>query len=246
MLQKTKGIVIRTVKYGETSLVVTVFTEAFGLQSYMVNGVRKAVSRAGFHPGQFQPACLLDLVVYRQEHKNLQRIRECRWAKLYEHIFNDIAKNAVALFMVELLQKCLRQPEPHPELFYFVEDSFSELDQSAPPVTANLPAFFALHLSHFFGFRMEDGYDKAHTILDLREGEFVSQAPVHPEWIEDPLSGYISRYLKAQLPSDLSEINIPRSSRREVLETCLHFYAIHTPEFSRLRSLPVLQAVLGD
>jgi DNA repair protein RecO (recombination protein O) len=42
MLHKTKGLVLRAVKYGETSLVVTMFTELFGVQSYMVNGVRTA------------------------------------------------------------------------------------------------------------------------------------------------------------------------------------------------------------
>ena len=42
MTHKTKGIVLRTVKYGETSLVVIMFTELFGIQTYMVNGVRSA------------------------------------------------------------------------------------------------------------------------------------------------------------------------------------------------------------
>ena len=40
MTHKTKGIVLRTVKYGETSLVAIILTELFGVQTYMVNGVR--------------------------------------------------------------------------------------------------------------------------------------------------------------------------------------------------------------
>ena len=106
-LHKTKGIVLKIVKYGETSLIVTVYTELFGLQSYMVSGVRTSTKKGPGKANLFQPAAILDLVVYHNELKHLQRIREFRWGYLYQHIFFNVMKNAVALFMVELLQKCL-------------------------------------------------------------------------------------------------------------------------------------------
>ncbi|HEY4207347.1 MAG TPA: DNA repair protein RecO, partial [Puia sp.] len=135
-LHKTKGMVLRTVKYGETSLIVTIFTELFGVQSYMINGVRKSTRKGPGKANLFQPTAILDLVVYHNELKHLQRIREFRWGYLYRHIFFDVIKNAVALFMVELLQKCLRQPEPNADLFYFIEDAFMHLDEAEGPVLA--------------------------------------------------------------------------------------------------------------
>src|SRR6202008_826220 len=107
-LHKTKGIGVRTVKYGETSLIVTIYTELFGIQSYLVNGVRTATRKGPGKANLFQPSAILDLIVYHNDLKNLQRIREFKWGVLYQHIFFDVLKNAVALFMVELLQKCLR------------------------------------------------------------------------------------------------------------------------------------------
>ncbi|HEY0679960.1 MAG TPA: recombination protein O N-terminal domain-containing protein [Chitinophagaceae bacterium] len=86
-LHKTKGIVLRTVKYGETSLVVTIYTEAFGTQSYLVNGIRKESRKGGGRANMFQPASILNLVIYHNELKQLNRIREFSWAYLYEHIF---------------------------------------------------------------------------------------------------------------------------------------------------------------
>ena len=80
--------------------------------------------------GLFQPSAMLDLVIYHQETKNLQRIKEYNWSYLYQNIFSDVVTHAVALFMIELLQKCLKQPEPNPELFYFMEDSLTGLDQA--------------------------------------------------------------------------------------------------------------------
>jgi DNA repair protein RecO (recombination protein O) len=244
MLQKTKGLVMRSVRYGETSLVVTIFTELFGVQSYMVNGVRKISTKGATSAGMYQPGALLDLVVYHQDHKHLQRIRESAWACVYRDLYRDVRKNAVALFMVELLQKCLRQPDPQPDLFYFTEDALRHLDEATPTVTANFPLYFAIHLSHFFGFRMQDTYDEDHSILDLREGEFVYHTPAYPEWAGNDLSVHISTLLKTIHPEGLQEIHLNREMRRRLLDMILLYYRLHSAEFGEMRSLPVLQAIL--
>src|ERR1700737_1159994 len=116
-LYKTRGIVLRTVKYGETSLIATLFTELFGLQSYLVNGVRASSKKGPGKANLFQPAAILDLVVYHSDLKNLQRIKEFRWSYIPQEIFSDIRKNAVSVFMVEILSRSLKQPEAHEELF---------------------------------------------------------------------------------------------------------------------------------
>src|SRR6202008_3070019 len=105
-LHKTKGIVLRTVKYGETSVIVTIFTELFGVQSYLINGVRTSAKKGTGKASLFQPSAILDLVVYHNELKQLQRIKEFRWDWLYQHILSDVKKNSVALFMIELLTRC--------------------------------------------------------------------------------------------------------------------------------------------
>ena len=136
----------------------------------------------------FQPAAMLDLVIYHQESKNLHRIKEFSWSYLYQNIFSDVISNSIALFMIELLQKCLKQPEPNPELFYFMEDALTSLDQGEQKVQANFPLFFALHLAGFFGLRIDDNYSEKRNYLDLREGYFSEEKPVHPHFLENPLS----------------------------------------------------------
>src|SRR5215217_7923213 len=138
MIYKTKGIVLRTIKYGETSVVVNIFTEVFGIQSYLVNGIRtssKTLSKASL----FQPTSILEMEVYHNELKNLQRIKEFKWNYLYKNILNDVTRNSVALYMVELLQKCLKQPENNIDLFQFSEDAFIQLDLADDAVAANFP-----------------------------------------------------------------------------------------------------------
>jgi DNA repair protein RecO (recombination protein O) len=244
-LHKTKGIILRTVKYGETSLIVTIYTELFGLQSYLVNGVRSSSRKGSGRANLFQPAAILDLVAYHNDLKNLQRLREFRWGVLYQHVFFDVLKNAVAVFMVELLQKCIKQPEPNPDLFYFIEDAFVLLDGSEGRVLANYSLFFILHLAGFFGFRIEDTYTEANAILDLREGQFVPEHPQHPYVLEGTYSYITSQLLKVRQPEELAGLPLNQEIRRQLLQAYLGFYALHVPDFGEMRTLTVLQTVLA-
>ncbi|HET6254565.1 MAG TPA: DNA repair protein RecO [Puia sp.] len=244
-LYKTKGIVLKTVKYGETSLIATLYTELFGIQSYLVNGVRTSSRKGPGKANLFQPAAILDLLVYHNDLKNLQRIRELSWAFLYQNIFFDVIRNAVALFMVELLQKCLKQPEPNPELFYFVEDSLLHLDKSEGQVLANFPLFFILHLAGFFGFRIQDTYTEDNAVLDLREGQFVPEPPDHQQVLEGALSYHTAQLLRVRQPEELQELPLNQETRRALLQAFQIFYALQMPDFGEMRTLAVLQTVLS-
>lgn len=244
-LHTTKGIVLRTIKYGETSLIATVYTELFGTQSYLVNGARTSSRRGPGKANYFQPAAILDLVVYHNEMKNLQRIRELSWAVLYQHIFFDVLKNAVALFIVELLLKLVKQPEPNPDLFNFVEDSLLHLDAAEGRVLANFPLFISLHLAGFFGFRIQDVYSEQNPILDLREGRFVSELSGYVQVLEGPLAYHTAQLLRVQRPEELHELALNQGTRRQLLQAYQTFYALQIPEFGEMRTLAVLQTVLS-
>ena len=244
-LHKTKGIVLRTVKYGETSIIVTMFTELFGVQSYLVNGVRTTTKKGTGKASLFQPSAMLDLVVYHNELKHLNRIKEFKWAVIYQHILSDVPKNTVALFMVELLTKCLKQPEGNPDLFHFTEDVFMQLDKSSGAIMANLPLFFALHLPFHFGFRITDNYSDANTYLDLQEGSFVAEQPHHPYFLEDKQAAVTSQLLKVMQPEELADIKLHHDFRRNLLYVYETYYALHMPDFGTMKTLPVLREILG-
>lgn len=244
MLHHTRGIVLRTVKYGETSLIALVYTERFGVQSYMVNGVRSS-NKSALRPGYFQPSAQLELVVYHNELRNIQRIREGKWHFLYQEIFFDMRKNAVALFMVELLQKTIHEPEGNSDLYAFAEDAFQQLDAANIAMVANFPLYFSLHLSAFFGFRIQDNFQPGRPFLDLQEGLFVEERPAHQGYIEGEGSAATAQLLKVMQPSELQEVMLTQSLRRRLLDAYMQFYNWHVSGFNTMRSLPVLQEVMN-
>ena len=244
MTHKTNGIVLRTLKYGETSVVVTIFTELFGVQTYMVNGVRTS-KKSSAKANHFQPGAILDLIVYHNDLHTMQRIKEFKWAILYENVLSNVIKNSIALYMVELIQKCLPQPEQNTDLFYFCEDILLQLDVADKAVTANFALYFALHLAHFFGFRMNDDFDEVNHVMDLREGSFVSEHPAHPDFIDGDQAYITSQLLKVMQPFELADIKLNHEMRRKLLLHYQTYYALHITDFGKMKTLMILHEVLS-
>ncbi|MBP6431964.1 MAG: DNA repair protein RecO [Ferruginibacter sp.] len=243
MTHKTKAIILKTIKYGETSLVVTAFTELFGVQTYMVNGVRSS-KQASAKANYFQPSSILEMVVYHHEQKTMQRIKEFKFAYLYQNIFSDVIKNSIALFCVELLNKCLKQPETNADLYNFCEDALHQLDNCNKKATANFPLFFALHLPHFFGFRMIDNHNEENSFFDLQEGVFCEEQPHHPSFIEGQNAFITSQLLKTMLPTELEQLQLNKDVRRYLLHQYQNYYSYHVQDFGQLKTLMVLGEVL--
>lgn len=242
---KTRGIVLRTVRFGETSVIASIYTELFGLQSYLVNGVRVTSKKGSGKANLLQPCAILELVVYHNELKNLQRIKEFRWAYVYENIFFNVFRNSVALFMIELLQRSLKQPEPNEDLFNFIEDAFVHLDKANDAVAANFPLYFAASLSGFYGFRITDRFTESAGYLDLAEGKFSDVLPSHLHYLESEHSRIVSDLLKVMQPSELSQLKLNQETRRLLLHAFETFYALHIEDFGKMKTLPVLEAVLS-
>src|SRR6185437_6348183 len=128
MLQKTSGIVISQVKYGESSLIVKIYTEAFGLRSYIVNSVRTKSSKT--KSAYFRPLSLLDMVVYNKANSSIQRISELKSLYTYSSLPYERNKIVIGLFIAETLGKTLKEEHPDVDLFQFLLSSFITLDKA--------------------------------------------------------------------------------------------------------------------
>lgn len=245
MLHTTKGIVLRTVKYGDTSIITTVYTELFGIQSYLVKGVRQSTKTSSGKASYFQPSALLDMEVYHNQFKQLQFVKEYRWSYLYETVLTDVVKHAVAMYMIEMLQHSLKQPEANPELFYLIEDSLKQLDRGNETLTANLPLYFVLHLATELGFKPQGNYTAQTPYFDLQEGMFVSEIPAHPYFQEGNQAIITSQLMELQFYNDLENFKLNRTTRRNLLGSYQTFMALHIADFGELKTLSILQEILS-
>lgn len=244
MLHKTPGIVLRTVKYGDSSVILNILTELFGIQSYIVNGVRSSRPKAA-RGNLLQPGNILELVVYHHEQKNLQRISEFKLGHVYTSMHVNIVKNTVALYLIELLQKCIKQPEHNPELYHFTETVFKALDTEPDAAAANIPLYFTLKLAAYLGFHFGGHFSAYTPYFDLQEGVYTDLPPHHTNYLDETSSEITHRLQRVLHPALLGEIALSKTRRRTMLYAYLDFYRLHLPDFTELHSPPILHEILG-
>ena len=174
----------------------------------------------------------------------MHRIKEFGWGYLYDTVLTDVIKNSIAAYMVELVYKCLKQPEVNTDLFNFCEDVFLQLDKCSKKAAANLPLFFALHLPFFLGFRITDNFSTTYNILDLQEGLFTDHPPPHPHFLHEEPAAITSQLLKVMQPYELEQFSLNHQTRRQLLLRYQDYYALHIAEFGQMKTLQVLHEVL--
>ncbi|MCX2450631.1 DNA repair protein RecO [Pedobacter sp. PLR] len=241
MLHKTRGIVLKTTLYSESSVVVQMFTEKFGMQSYLINGVKKP--RAKIRMNMLQPLHLVDMVVYHKVNSSIQRVSELRPSPIFRNIPYDILKSTMAMFLNEVLYKSIRQQMTDEYLFDFIFNAVCWFDESQGS-NVNFHLAFLLKLSRYLGFAPSTKTKSDQSYFDLQEGEFKSLPPVHPYFIDkDDAALFISLYI---LPFEkIIEIKLDNKTRRRILDKILIYYTLHTASFGEIRSHQVLEDILS-
>jgi DNA repair protein RecO (recombination protein O) len=232
MLHKTRGIALSYLRYRESSIIAKIYTEAFGMQSYIVNGVRSSRSRSN-RIALFQPLTLLELVVYHKDNgseNRLQRISEIRTRVPFRSLPFDILKSSLALFVTEILGKSLREEESNERLYAFLEESILYLEE-AEGGFENFHIHFLLQLAFFLGFGLE-------SIRDLDEELSANLYPHRPDEAQrEAILTLLTAPYGTPVPLD-------RPRRNGLLEMVLFFYKIHMDSLGEVRSLEVLREVL--
>jgi len=222
MLHKTQGVVFRFTKYGETSIIVNIFTELFGMQAYIVNGVRSKSARSRI--ALYQPMTLLDLVVYHKENAGIMRIKEIKCLYPYQSIPIDVRKSTIVMFLNEMVNKTIKEESHAQELCQFLIQSLMALDRQTEGVE-NFHLLFLLKLSRYLGFG-------AHNMNEVVGGRFASEET----------EGLLEILIETEYGAPLQLTNV---QRRELLELILKFYTDHIETIGEVKSLPVLREVLN-
>lgn len=240
MLIQTRGIVFRSLRYGETSVIADIFTEEKGLRSFIGGGVRSAKARMPF--GLFQPMTIVDLVCYfRDEEEHLNRLKEMRAAEVFSAFPFDIRRGAVALFMAEICRKSIHAGEENPELFEFLVENLRWLDRTESAI-ANQHLHFLLHLSGYLGFQPQCESD-GEVFFDLKDGVFGPVPPLHSVYLEPRQAMPLVEFLNIPL-ENCPDIKLSKPERKALLKGLLQFYQLHVPGFSEIHTPDILELVM--
>jgi len=239
MQVKTKAIVFSALKYGDTSLIVKAFTASDGLKSYLLKGVLTS-KKGKLKSAYFQPLTQLEIVANHKNKGTLETLREVKVYYHYQTLYADMAKNAMTLFLAELLANSIREEERNEDLYGFLEASLQWLDMHKE--VANFHLYFMLALTRFLGF-YPDVYQIDRPYFDMLEGEFTSKESLNPM-----LSGENIYYLKTFLGTNFDAIHtvkMKKTNRQELLKSLILYFELHLQGFRKPKSLAVLNEVFN-
>jgi DNA repair protein RecO (recombination protein O) len=238
MVIKTRGIIVRTVKYSETSVIADIYTEGAGLRTYIISGVRTQRSKVAM--GLLQVASLVDIVAYNAEGK-MNRIKEIHAAHVYAHLPFDIRRSSIALFMAEVARRTIRESEENEELFVFLFDIFKFLDETTGHFS-NLHLSFLIELSRHLGFcPHEDDYTEG-AVFDLRSGTFTQNAVGHTHFLSVHLSKLLIKILSTPW-NQCHLVTLTREERKQLIAEVLSFYQFQLDNFPDIQSFKIFQEI---
>ena len=236
MIRKTRGIVLHTTRYGESSLVVHCYTEQSGRQTYMVKGVRK--SRKQNRSNLFQPLFILDFEVYHKNTAGIQLVKEVNRSIPLNSIPFDITKSTQAIFMAEVLYRVVKEEESNPMQAHSLIHTIQYLD-ALEEASPDFHILFMFQLSKHLGFYPQNNYGNGSVYFNLASGLYQSFVTDPEVQLNEADSILWSRYLSLDMQS-VKDSDFNGSQRMTMLNNLVRYFKFHVEGMGDIRSLEVL------
>ena len=242
MLVKTEAIVLHSFKYGESRMIVDMFTEEAGRLSFIISIPK--TSKGRIKKQYFQPMTLLEVECDVRQNVQLQKLKDAHLLTAYTSIPFSPEKLALSLFIAEFLYHALRSEQQDKLLFAYVCDSMQWLD-TVEVGFANFHLTFLMRMSRFLGFypNLDDYVDGC--VFDLRTATFSLQVPTHRDFLDSHDSQLIHTLMRMDFPT-MHLFQLSHHDRNRITEVLLHYYRLHIPQFPELKSLGVLQELWAE
>ena len=241
MLEKTRGIVLHTLRYGDDSMIVDVLTETRGTMAFLVR-IPKSRKSAVKIP-LLRPLNIVHLDMDVRQNRALQRIRDVHVMEPYESIPYEPMKEMVALFLGEVLYYALKHEDRNERLFQFLLYSLHWFDAASTDYV-NFHLTLLIKLTRYLGFWPNCEGRGQQQFFDLIEAEFTPYRPLHGQCLSVEESEWVPRFLRMNYAS-MRRFKMSRQQRNYALDVICNYYRLHIPEFPAVKSLDVLKEVAG-
>ena len=228
---------LHSLKYGETRLIVDMFTRSYGRLSFIVSLPKS--SKGKMKKQFFQPLTILEIETDVRPKLQLQKLSDVRLLHPFSTIPFNPHKLSIALFIAEFLYYALRSEQQNVLLFDYVTDSIQWLDGQDSRF-ANFHLVFLMRLSRFLGFYPNLDDYAAGDYFDLRESVFLSAPPVHRDFLYPQEAEKVQLMMRMDFAT-MHLFQMSHTERNRLLEVALSYYRLHIPDFPELKSLSVLQ-----
>lgn len=258
MIVRTDAVVLRSMRYRETSKIVTFYTRQFGKLAAIAKGARQPKSKFG---ASLEPMTEVHLVLYKKDRRDLQLVSQCDIVRTFKTLYADMEKMESALSVIERLHQLTHDEEENPGLYLLLTDTLDAIDRAG----ANMQNFvhaFELRVAALCGFppvfdrcaicgrsALED---KGPVTFRIDRGGLVCSGCAdasHPgkesAMVRSATVRILHRLLTARMDT-LSTLIVQRPVRNELDETLRLYLRYHFDELRPLKTTGVFTSLSGS
>ncbi|MFD2563767.1 DNA repair protein RecO [Aquimarina rubra] len=239
MIVHTSAIVIHSLRYGESDLIVSLLTKTSGLRSYLLKGILKS-KRGKIRSSLFQPLTLLEIEANHKNKGTLERIKEAKVLIPYQSLHTDFVKSSLVFFLSEVLKNTIQEEETNEELFHYLETTFLWLDTHNN--ISNFHIAFLIKLTQYLGF-YPDVSDISLSIFNMQEGCFQDDTS-NIYCIEGSSVLVFKEFLGTTFEESMN-IKMSRTLRNDILTMLLVYFELHLHGFKKPKSFSILNEIFS-
>jgi DNA repair protein RecO (recombination protein O) len=161
MLVRTNAIVLRRMRYSDTSIIATLLTEDRGIESVLAKGARSPKSRLA---GVLEPLEQLEVLYYIKPGRELHILRSAERTRVRQQIQTSYDHTIAALKIAELVLNLELPSRPEPEVYRLATTVLATLDAAQQGIEA-FPIAFALRIAAVHGFPLQLDYTRSDMVL---------------------------------------------------------------------------------
>jgi DNA repair protein RecO (recombination protein O) len=249
MIVATEAVVVKTLKYRETSRIVTLYSREYGKFPVIAKGARERNNRFG---SALNLLSCVHAVVYRKENRDLQLLSQCDVIDSFRHISEDMERLAAGLGVVELIDAVTHAEEENAPLFGLLVHTLKTID-TAPRNVVNALYAFEVRLLDILGFRPnfltcfhcgtpinEESVGRSGAELNVSYGGILcSQCSSRGMGMETISAGSVKilqHLQEASDPASITRITMSAQMKNEVAGTLRRCLQRHIEGFRPLKS----------
>jgi DNA repair protein RecO (recombination protein O) len=240
MIYATKGIVLNSIDYSESSIILKAYTELYGMQSFIIKGFTSP--RSKFRKSFFQPLSILEIVAYPNPRGEIHLVKDLSPYYHPKTLYIDVKKIAIVFYLNELIFRSIKEQEPNKQLYDFLIEAIEHLDMLKDEDVLLFAIYFSLQLCRFMGFLPEQNSFMQNMYFDLLEGTYKSEKPEHAFFIDQQLTPLFQKLTIAEF-DNYQFIQILNTGQFILLKKICDYYAVHVSGLNKIKSMEFLEKI---
>lgn len=240
MEQTLECIALRLIKYNERSMILTAYSRERGRVGLLVPaGAGKAANR---NRALLMPLSRFECVAEIKPGRDIHPFHGLMALGNPAGMACNPVKQAMAMFVADLLTAILREPMTDELLYGFLTEAVDELAKAGGRGVANFHLALLMRMQRFLGIEPDYSTYRAGALMDLQEGRFVMTPPLKGEYLSRE-EALVAARLGRLTFGNMHGARLSRDARNEILDRLLKYYTIHGYRIEGLGSLDVLRTL---